>query len=821
MSLLLLALGMSVVVAGLLIFRFHRKSLPQTSGVRSVAGLRQPVDVLRDRYGVPHIYASCEDDLFFAQGYVHAQDRLWQMELHRRIGFGRLAEIFGKAGYELDCWLRTLGFEEAARRDLELLDDEARRSLAAYYRGVNAFVESHRRRLPIEFRLLRFQPEPFSPMDAVVWGKVMSWGLCGNWDSELVRAALIAKVGPERAAELHWEYPPENPLILPGQSWIGWLERIRSELASAAGRLPLPGVAATSNNWVVDGALSASGKPLLASDPHLGLTLPAIWYENHLCCPEAEAAGVSIPGIPSILIGHNARIAWGVTAALVDVQDLYLERFHPEDPTLYEYCGQWEKVRVRREWIKVRGEAQPRPLDVAVTRHGPLITQLVPDALKPDGRHGLAVRWIGQEPGHSANALRPLNRAANWDEFNHALDLWDAPAQNFVYADVDGHIGYRLAGKVPIRAQGIGLVPVPGWTGECEWTGFVAAAEMPRAFDPSEHFLATANNAVAGKEYPHFLTTEALNGYRARRIREALQARGGWRVKDFQELQTDLFSRPALEFAEFIASVAVELKGHALLSTSPAARAAVDLLAGWDGVLAAQSRAAAVYQTVLHFAMRGLFTPWLGELTEHYLGVGFHTGFSAVVLGFMDHTPLVALRMLRNDEKHWFRDAGGKPLGRIDILAKAFCEAAAYLARRLGPDPGKWEWGRIHQCLFGHPLGAKRILARLFNRGPFPQGGDSNTIAQASFVPRLPIPPTGGFSASWRQVIDLSDWDRSVCVLAGGQSGQPASKNYADQIKLWRSGECRPMWWSREKVEAAAVRRLRLVPEASSTSRSA
>jgi penicillin amidase len=808
----LIVLGIVAILVAALLFLYRRVylgPLPRVNGTFTVRGLHAPVEIIRDAWGVPHIYAANLEDALFGQGYAHAQDRLWQMELHRRLGHGRLAEVVGVFGVSVDRIVRILGFSRAAQNDLRHQDPETLRLIEAYCRGVNAFLASGSR-LPLEFTILGFQPQPWQPVDCLAWAKVLSWGLAVNWDSEIVHAAFITKVGPERAARLRGDYPAENPLVMPDQTYETFLHRIHEQFADAGRWLQGMTLGGLSNNWVVDGTKSVTGRPLLASDPHLGLQMPSIWYENHLVCPELEVTGVSFPGALGVAIGHNRDIAWGMTVAMLDVQDLYIEEFHPDDPTRYRFRDGWEQATTYREEITVRGEAEPRVVEVTVTRHGPIINEM---AGSDSNGLRLALRWVGHEPSSLPRALLNLNRARNWEEFCAAFRDWNDPSQNVVYADRQGNIGYFLAGKAPIRARGMGIAPVPGWTGEYEWVGWIPHAEMPHTLNPPQHYLASANNHIVGKEYPYFLTAEALSGYRARRVVDLLNAKEKFSLDDFARMHIDQYCIPARAFCELLTRLASAILDRPELGEwRTPARAALDALGRWDGHLTADSVAGTLYEVTQYYALRRVFEPWLGELTDYFIGVGFHPILAPVVLSYLDRSAVVLHEVLINDERDWFKDADGRPLTREQILALALRDALAFLTHELGQDMTRWQWGRIHQAAFHHPLGIRKPLDRVFNRGPYPYGGDANTVWQASFVPKLPIPPEGGFTATWRQLIDVADWDNCRGVHTTGQSGHPASPHYDDMIPLWLKGEYHPMLWSRDKVEQHAEARLRLEP---------
>ncbi|HEV2473128.1 MAG TPA: penicillin acylase family protein, partial [Chthonomonadales bacterium] len=509
-----------------------RRPLPKIKGKLHVQGLHEPVEVITDRYGVPHIYAGNEDDLFFAQGYVHAQERLWQMEFNRRLGSGRLSELFGAVALDVDRFCRRLGMHRAAAAEVERMAEQSRRILAAYAHGVNAFIQRNRRNLPIEFTLLRFKPAPWRTSDSIQWAKMMGWGEGSNWETEIIRARIVAKIGAERAARLEAGYDPGHPLIIPpGVAYkginLGMLEQYE-----AIKQLSGFGLLGASNSWVVDGSMTVTGSPILCNDPHLGQAAPSIWYECHLVAGAIDVTGASFPGTPGIVIGHNQYIAWGLTNAVSDVEDLYIEKFHPQNPYQYEYQGKWEEAQVIREEIKVKGSKAPVIEEVRITRHGPILTSIpsaTDDTSAEQDRANagtaefpLALRWTGLEQCNIIAAVQKMNRASNWEEFRDALREWDVPPQNIIYADREGNIGYVMAGAVPIRARGQSLLPSPGWTGEYEWTGFIPFDALPQMHNPQQHFIVTANNRVVNDEYPYYITNEWLNGYRAQRIRDLL-----------------------------------------------------------------------------------------------------------------------------------------------------------------------------------------------------------------------------------------------------------------------------------------------------------
>ncbi|RME43658.1 MAG: penicillin acylase family protein, partial [Chloroflexi bacterium] len=756
-----------------------RRPRPMTAGTLTLDSLIGEVEITRDRWGIPHIYADTARDLFFAQGFVHAQDRLWQMDFQRRLVAGRLSEVLGSTTLELDRWMRVLGLRRQVEAELQVLSDEARRALEAYAQGVNRLIETSPA-LPVEFSLLRYEPEPWTPADSLSWAKMMAFGLSNNWDTEIIRARLIDRLGPERASLLEGKYPAENPVIVPDVDYAMLGE---SALQRQARADAFSGDLGASNSWVVDGTRTTTGKPLLANDPHLLMRIPGIWYENHLVGAGYNVTGASLPGVPAVLIGHNERIAWGLTAGLADVQDLYLERFHPDDPHLYQVNGEWRMAEVRREEIRVRGRRRPVVEEVVVTRHGPIITGLAPEETQP-----LALRWTGYDvDAGSTDAFMRLNRARNWEEALEALAHHTVPVLNVVYADVDGNIGYQLAGKLPIRRKGDGRVPVPGWTDEYEWDGYLPLDELPRAYNPESGFIVTANNKPVPDDYPHPLYGDWRPGFRARRIVQLIQARRQHDRESFQAIQADQMSIPMQRLARRLAQLKLD---------DPQLEAAQADVAYWDGVMSPNAIGATLaYTTMVHFRSM-LFADELGPVAELYLGKGFQRLLHPIS-GMASRSIEVALAILDNPDSDWL---AGRSLD--ELLRSSFQAAVDQLKQELGPNMSDWQWGRVNRLRLLHPLGIVPGLARLLNRGPYPAGGDPFTIWPNAT--RLQPYYDDFHSASYRMIVDLADLERSVAVCPPGQSGHPGSPHYADQLPDWLAGRHRPMLWQREGIGASA-----------------
>ncbi|HEY2291550.1 MAG TPA: penicillin acylase family protein [Thermoanaerobaculia bacterium] len=748
-----------------------RAVLAQTSGTLHVPGLRRPVTVLRDRWGVPHIFAETQDDLFLAQGFVAAQDRLWQLEIWRRTGEGRLAEIAGPEAVERDRFARLLRYRGDLAAEYASYAPDAKRIIEAFVRGVNAAIAASRDRLPIEFELAGVRPEPWTP--EVCLNRLAAFGMTINSSQEVLRAKLGTELGWKLADELMPAEPPRPLEAQPHAGLEGVDEKVLSLPWAALSPLRFQAAANGSNNWVVDGALSATGRPLLANDPHRDLSLPSLRYLVHLVGPGWNVIGAGEPALPGVAAGHNERAAFGFTIALIDQQDLYVEETNPANPDEVRFQGRWEPMRVVRESIAVKGR-EPVAAELKFTRHGPVIHE-------DRERHRVWVlRWVGGEPGTAGYlAALSLDRARNWPEFRKALERWKVPSENLVYADVDGNIGWQVAGLTPVRKGWSGLLPVSG-AGEYEWQGFLPAAELPSAFNPARHFLATANNDILPPGYPHELGFDWGDPTRALRIAEVLGAGGKFTIADFERLQYEEVSP--------VARALVKILGEAR-GASPELRPWVDRLEAWDGTVAKGSAAAALYEI------------WAAKLGPAVLKARVPETWLPIVAGRLEQVTA----LLRDPRPEWF---GQDPRAGRDALLLQTLEAAVAEAKtRLGPDPAKWRWGALHTATFRHVLGTGPERQALFNLPPVERGGDGTT---------LNVGVGAGFDvshgASFRELLDLGNWDRSVATSVPGQSGQPGSPHYADLLPLWAEGRYFPLLYSRKKIEEAATERLVLTP---------
>jgi penicillin amidase len=763
------------------------RRLPQTQGKITVPGVSGPLSIHRDRWGIPYIEAANDADAWFGLGFCHGQDRTFQLEVLLRVVRGKLAELLGLEVLQIDRLARRIGFYRAAQEQWPVLDADVREILQAYARGVNAGATLGLASKPHEFVLLHSKPSTWTPLDSLGVVKLISFTLPANWDVELARLKILSEDGPQALAALDPHYPDFLQVTTPpGQAAGVVLDRLAQDLSLFAA---VAGTGTGSNNWVLSAQRTATGRPLLANDPHLDSRIPSHWYLAHLRTPQMAVAGASYVGGPGILCGHNGHAAWGLTAGLIDNTDLFMEQIGPDERTVRE-GDQFVPCELREEVIKVRDTFSTSEL-VLVTPRGPIISPAF------DGGEGykeaLSLRAVWLDP-LPLRGLLCLHKVRSFDEFREALSVWPALSQNMVYADVNGTIGWQLFGQAPIRRKGYGTLPLPGWDPNAGWEkGHVPFAQLPFAVNPDEGFLATANNQP-NRDDPQnpFLGVDWIDGYRAATIARSLAARTDWDVLSTMALQLDNSALPWEEMREIVLGVA---------AGNPAAKRALDLLRNWDGRVAADSSAAAVYELFL----TELATRVVKAKAPHSFAWALGQGVSRL----MDHNffcfrragHLVAL--LRRQPPDWFKRSWPDEIG----------EALAAVIRDLetvyGPDPARWAWGRVRVLRLRHVLGRKRVLHRIFNLGPIPCGGDNDTVNQASVFPLEPTADCKNI-ASLRLVIDVGAWENSRFVLPGGQSGNPLSDHYADLFPLWQRGEGVPIAWTPEEVRAATVSTLEL-----------
>ncbi len=749
-------------------------ALAVVSGELRFPALRAPVRVLRDEWGVAHLYASNEHDLFFAQGVVAAQDRLFQMELWKRSGQGRLSEILGPSALARDVNARALRYRGDLRAEFESYAPDARAILTAFTDGINAYIAALASPgspgLPIEFRLAGFAPDRWRPEDCL--NRMAAFSMTGNAVSELTAARTLTELGRARAATALRIDPPAELDPAPGADLTGLSPELLASLVGSDHRIEF---AATphpeSNNWTISGALTASGKPLLANDPHRVLALPSLRYMIHLVAPGWNVIGAGEPGLPGVALGHNAHIAWGFTIFGLDQQDLYIEELNPANPLEYRTPSGWAPMTLRHEEFRVKG-GPAKTVELKFTRHGPVLWE--------DGRRALALRWVGSEPGTAGYlASLAVDRARNWTEFEAAVARWKVPSENIVYADRAGNIGEHSVGLVPLRSW-TGMLPMPG-TGGYEWVGFLPVSALPHVYNPAAGFVATANHRMIPEDYPYRVGFEWEPPYRYERIRsvidEARRAHHGLTLADLESLQNDVLALPARELQRLL--------GASVLAHDPA----LAEFLRWDGRLTRESPEAALYEVWLQEIGRRVGARLSASHGEHYQSL----------------LPDTLLRILGSPGTSLF---GADPVAARDaLLTEALQAARQVLGALLGPDPSRWSWGRLHPIRFRHPLDQLPGAAAL-DLGPLPRPGDEYTVNAAGFE--------GSWEqvagASYREILDTGDWDRSVAINTPGQSGQPGSRHYADLLPLWDEGRYFPLAYSRGAVEAVTVDRLTLRP---------
>lgn len=779
------------VLAALGGYAYLSQSLPKSSGEIATAGARAPVEILRDGHGIPHVFAASVVDAHFGLGFAHAQDRLWQMEMNRRVAAGRLAEALGAGALDTDRFLRTLGVRRAAEENLKRYDSETRAALDAYAAGVNAFLATDPV-LPIEFWLTGVRPEPWAPADSIAWAKMMAWDLGGNWRSELLRMRLSSTLPTQRIEEFLAPYPGDAPAGLPDlRELYRKLEKPSRELARTFGEAP--DFALGSNSWTVAGSLSASGKPLLANDPHLGLTAPPVWYFAHLHAPGLDVIGATLPGAPGVVLGRNERIAWGFTNTGPDVQDLYIEKLDgagryvaPEGPRAF---------LTREETIRVKGAPDER-ITVRVSRHGPVIsdTLRVAQEAVPRG-HAVSMAWTAlADDDLTAQGILRLGTARDWEGFLAAARDFHAPQQNMTYADVDGNIGFVAAGRVPVRKAANdlkGLAPAPGWDARYDWAGYVPFGELPKSFNPAAGLLVTANHKITPPGYPHPLTFEWQPPYRARRIETLLRETAKHSLGSFAAMQADILSLPSQELLRSLLRITAP--------KSDAAREALKQLGAWD------ARMDAGRPEPL------LFVAWWRELARRVyadeLGDAFQRNWSA--------RPVFMQSVLdgRGGQGLWCDDVR-TPRGETceQAAAEALDAAIADLRARYGTESATWQWGAAHVARHEHrPFGRVRWLAPFFDiRVPTP--GDAFTVNVGRSDFDQPEPFANRHAASLRALYDLAEPDASLFIHSGGQSGNVLSAHYRSFTAAWARGQYVPMVTARQRLEAAGVQRLVLAP---------
>lgn len=782
---IIIGIGIVLVAAlsaGALFVRYQiRKSFPETAGSVIVSGLRAPVEVARDSYGVPRIEAQNEHDLFFALGYVHAQDRLWQMDMTRRVGLGRLSELYGQATLEFDRMFRILGIRRIAEEVERRMSAESHSRLQAYADGVNAFIASHRGKYPIEFDLLRYEPEPWTPLHSIIIGRLMAWELNLSWWVDLTLGALVERVGYEKASEVFPFYPPEVPPIVPSSEWQKVVKPALAFLRTSQNYCAFRGIggfSGGSNAWVIAPKKSESNAVLLANDTHLQLTNPSKWYEVSLHGAGYNVMGFSVPGVPGIVAGNNEHIAWGVTNVMTDDADFYIERIDSTDPTRYIYDGQSLPLIIQEEEIQVRDDTT-HYVTIRSTHHGPIVTDIHMMFRKAHLPFVASMRWTGSEVSDQIEAFNKINRARNWQEFLAGVKEFSGPGQNFVYGDASGNIGYWCGVWLPIRPRTINpLLPLPGWDRSAEWQGFVPFEQLPHLYNPPEGFIATANNKIVDDTYPYRISELWEPPARFLRLREVLSKDRRFSAREFELLQNDQFSFYARRFTPYIIQAC---KGRL---DPPYGDLVIDYFANWHFIFSRDDITTAIFQQFLTHLMKNLYEDEMGsELLHDYL--------------MLVNVPMrVTMRLVEEGTSSWFDNIHtGRVETRDDILVQSMNQALQALRTQLGEEPKNWQWGNLHTLTLQHPFGLKKPLDRVFNIGPFPYGGGATVITSGEYsfndvlqpgMFNVPFGVTVG--ASFRRIVDMSKPFESLSVLPSGQSGQAFHRHFSDQTPLWLNG---------------------------------
>jgi penicillin amidase len=746
--------------------RLARRPLPKTKGTIRLPRLSAPVKVRRDRWGVPHVEAEERIDLHFAQGFCQAQDRLWQLDFYRRVVSGRVSEMAGPETLPIDRLMRTLGVRRVAEREEAALEPALRALLERFCEGINAGAAAAPAP-PFEMQLLRLPPwEPWTPVDVLSLGKLLAFGLSTNWERELVRADMVRELGPELAARLDPTYPRDNPIVSQ-EAWSGDGMAIAGQIVAVRKAMGFAAEASGSNNWAVSGARSETGSPLVAGDPHLPPSMPGIWYEMELRHGDRFVRGATLPGMPSVYMGQSNDVAWTITNVMADVQDLFIERIEGDE---YMFKGERRPLRTIEEEIPVKGQA-PEPITVRSTHHGPIVNA----ALGADEAEPLALAWTALGEATAFEGMFEILDVRSGRELVAKLEGHTAPASNMIWADRNS-IGYKLIGRLPIREGDCPDLPKPGWGGEFEWAGTVPYAELPETIDPPSGFLVTANNRIVGDDYPHHITSEWLDGFRARRIEEMLGERERHDLDDFERMQTDVVSIPGLEAARRLGR---------LHPSGQRERSAIERLRSWDGRLDPDTVAGTIYQAFILRLAREVARAAIGDrdLGERWLDRADNGFTPHSTSPWRWHSHLMAL----------WEEEDPRLIGRPweDLALEALAGALDDLTERFGPGPDGWRWGTVHEMEFPHPLGeANPLLHRLLNR-KLRTGGAQETVSQIAYDPNDPYKAV--WAPSWRMVADPSAPDRSRWQMFTGQSGHPASKHYDDLQADWLAGKTQPM----------------------------
>jgi penicillin amidase len=764
-----------LALAAALFIRYQiRKSFPATEGTVGVSGVTAPATIQRDEFGVATISAQSELDMAFAEGYLHAQDRLWQMDMQRRAASGRLSELFGKETVPFDRMFRIVGLRRAGERIVEALPEETRAYAQAYANGVNAYIETHHGRYPVEFDLLRYDPEPWTVLDCVLVGRLMAWELNLAWWTDLTLGAIQERVGVDRTNEIMPPYPTTVPPTVPTTRSARFTELGEGMRRTGTAYLEFRGAhgfATGSNAWAVAPSKSTTGNTLLANDTHLQLTVPSQWYEVQLRCPAYNVGGMSVPGVPGVAVGRNDSIAWGVTNLMADDADFYIERLDSATGSNYWFDDGWHPLTVRTEELQVRGDSSV-PVIIRETRNGPIVTDITTHLQRSTIPFVASMRWTGTEVDDQIGAFRQIDQATDWRSFSEGVRLFAIPGQNFIYGDARGNIGYRCGVRLPIRPRQSSILPLPGWEKGSTWKGFVPFEQLPFLYNPPEGFVASANNKTVDDKYPYHISDLWEPPSRFQRLREVLSRPGEiFSVEDFERLQNDTYSMSA---AEIVPYVFAAFSDTTQIGTDEGRM--LEYLRNWHFYFARDDIATAIYQNFLVRLLANTYKDEMGEELYHDWVILANVPFR------------VTTRLLQEGTSPWFDDihTTGYIETRDDIVRKSLREAGELLKQRFGNDTKLWRWGDLHTVTLRHPFGMMKPLDRIFNIGPFPMAGGSTSLISGEYSFNDPFAVMVG--PSFRHVFDMANEREVRAILPSGQSGQVFHPHYDDQTRLWLNG---------------------------------
>jgi penicillin amidase len=768
------------------VYAYLRSTLPDYNGQIAVSGITKPVDIIRDSYGMPHIYAQTDEDAYFALGYCIAQDRLFHMDLMRRAARGKLAEILGKDLVSVDKFFRTITAGRSIEEIVAAYKHETISAAKAYAAGVNYFIKHHKGPLPLEFTILGYAPEPWQPSDAVAIQYVMANDLNTAFTVEMLHAAVLDKVGEEMAQEIFPDYADGYPTIIPqGSTALEFLKTLNlaREVRGTEG-------GGASNSWVVSGKKSATGKPILANDPHLGYGAPGIWYEAHIVSPSMNVSGALLPGTPFVIIGANEHVAWGFTNVMADDADFYIEKINPANSDQYEFMGRWEDMTIKEEVLRVK-DADDIKFKVRLTRHGPIVDEI--NKYKEEKNTALAMRWTAYEV-LQATPFYYLNIARSVEDIEKAAEHFKCPGQNWVYADDKGNIGYWAAVGIPIRDGFSGAVPVPGWDGKHEWKGYVPTRQQPHLKNPARGWIATANNKHVGDDYPYPISHYYTMPDRFVRIEEMINAKQKFDTQDFAKMQADFYVVLA---KEWVPMMLASLSGKQF---SEIEKKAIAALKNWSFVAGTEDIAPSVFHATINEMVKNIFKKRLGE--DLY---GQYLTNKDVVFNAMRN-------LIAADRSSWFDDPDTAEVEGInDIIDKSVTDAIVYLDEKMGSNVDDWKWGNLHTLTLYHPFGkSSSLMGSFMNIGPFPMGGSIATVNPQPY--KLTEPWEGYHGASLRYIVDFADRKNSRRVIPAGISGNFMSPHYDDQAELWRAGKYRPFVLDRKSIEKDARYTLKMLP---------